>query len=320
VSIPDEEKQEEERQVGQGAAAWAPKIGLWDTDAASAVYKGHPHQAQSPPGFGLAISDLHLRGGWIRTSVTLPDDKASARVVFGHDPLTEAYYSAGIGSEAASYAVDEFIPGSGWRAVRAAGSPGNLTAGVSYDVDIGVFGQYVFLDVDDVTVFTAELPHPLIGDQIGVVAWGASGTAFADLSIEPERPSAFVVMQYGEPFDSLFRDVIVPIASEFGVEALRADDVFAPGIIIQDIIEGLVRAHIVIADITPLNANVFYELGYAHALDKQTILLVERNEDGRLPFDVSGYRVIFYDNTIGGKDAVGESLRRYLRNILEGTS
>ena len=63
-----------------------------------------------------------------------------------------------------------------------------------------------------------------------------------------------------------------------------------------------------------MNANVFYELGYAHALGKQTILLAERGRE--LPFDVSGYRCIFYDNTIGGKAVVQDSLTRHLTNIL----
>jgi nucleoside 2-deoxyribosyltransferase len=51
-----------------------------------------------------------------------------------------------------------------------------------------------------------------------------------------------------------------------------------------------VRSTVVVAEITPVNANVFYELGYAHALGKQTILLAERGRT--LPFDVSGYRCI----------------------------
>jgi hypothetical protein len=302
----------------QSATAWAPKVGLWQTDGASATYGGH-QEAAPVPGFGLAVSDLRLRGGWIRSSITLPDnDHSAGRLVFGHDPHTAAYFSAGIGGDSSAYVLDEFVPGPGWRGIRTFGSPQNLEPGVAYAVDVGIFGQFVFLEVDDVTVFTVELPHPLLGDQIGVVAWGSPGVVFEDVSIEAEQPSAFIVMQYGEPFDSLYRDVIAPVASEFGIEALRADDVFVPGIVLQDILGGLIRATIVIAEVTPANPNVFYELGYAHALDKPTILLVERgDQDGqRLPFDISGYRVIFYDNTIQGKSEVELNLRRYLGNIL----
>ena len=59
--------------------------------------------------------------------------------------------------------------------------------------------------------------------------------------------------------------------------------------------------------------NVFYELGYAHALGKPTILLAERGRE--LPFDIRGYRCIFYDNTIGGKAAVETNLKKHLENI-----
>ena len=72
---------------------------------------------------------------------------------------------------------------------------------------------------------------------------------------------------------------------------------------------------VIIADITPDNPNVFYEIGYAHALKKPTILLCDKALRDRLPFDVSGFRTIFYDNSIGGKRRVEEKLEVYLQNI-----
>jgi nucleoside 2-deoxyribosyltransferase len=70
----------------------------------------------------------------------------------------------------------------------------------------------------------------------------------------------------------------------------------------------------VIADITPINQNVFYELGYSHALNKPTILLAERGK--QLPFDVSGYRVLIYDNTIAGKKQLEDGLTKHFEAIL----
>ncbi|MCY4482640.1 MAG: hypothetical protein OXC12_07180 [Spirochaetaceae bacterium] len=96
----------------------------------------------------------------------------------------------------------------------------------------------------------------------------------------------------------------------------RADDVFRPGIILQDIINSLLDADLVIAEVTPPNPNVFYELGYAHALAKPTVLLARRG--GELPFDISGYRVIFYDDSIGGKPQVETTLDMHLANIMRG--
>ncbi|KKK84342.1 hypothetical protein LCGC14_2784310, partial [marine sediment metagenome] len=64
-----------------------------------------------------------------------------------------------------------------------------------------------------------------------------------------------------------------------------------------------------------VNANVFYELGYAHATGKPTILLADPSEVEQLPFDVSGRRCIFYDDSIGGKPKVDTELRRHLESL-----
>jgi hypothetical protein len=60
--------------------------------------------------------------------------------------------------------------------------------------------------------------------------------------------------------------------------------------------------------ITPNNANVYFEVGYALALAKPTTLLARKGTS--LPFDVAGFRVLFmktpsdYEDTIGGKSRV----------------
>jgi len=50
-------------------------------------------------------------------------------------------------------------------------------------------------------------------------------------------------------------------------------------------------------------------------LNKPTILLAQRGRD--LPFDIRSYRVIFYDDSIGGKPAVERDLREHLHAILK---
>ena len=83
---------------------------------------------------------------------------------------------------------------------------------------------------------------------------------------------------------------------------------------IADVVNQLVESKLVIAEITPANPNVYYEIGYAHALNKPTILIAERATE--LPFDVSPFRVLFYENTIAGKKRIEEGLRRHLEAIL----
>jgi hypothetical protein len=121
-------------------------------------------------------------------------------------------------------------------------------------------------------------------------------------------------MQFSEPYKQLYSEVIQPVADSFGLEAYHVGDVFGPGMILNDIVQGLIESKVIIAEVTPSNQNVFYELGYAHALGKPTILLAERGKQP--PFDISGYRHLFYDNTIGGKKQVEEGLRKHLQAIM----
>ena len=95
----------------------------------------------------------------------------------------------------------------------------------------------------------------------------------------------------------------------------RGDESYGPGIILADIEQSIRESHVIVADITPRNANVYYEVGYAHALDKPTVLVAEKETE--LPFDVSPFRVLFYDNTIGGKSRVEEGLKKHLQAIAE---
>jgi hypothetical protein len=72
------------------------------------------------------------------------------------------------------------------------------------------------------------------------------------------------------------------------------------------------RATIVIADISLHNPNVFYEVGFAHALGKRTILLWAAGGD-KIPTDLCHWQYIPYENTIDG----GPDLRRKLEAAID---
>ena len=137
---------------------------------------------------------------------------------------------------------------------------------------------------------------------------------FEDVSAQRTDPRLFVAMQFSEPFDTLYEKVVKPTAESKGLQVVRIDELARPGIIFQDIQREISESQVVIAEITAANSNVFYELGYAHALNKPTILLAQRGKE--LPFDIRSYRVIFYDDTIGGKPALEETLEKHLLGLL----
>ena len=121
----------------------------------------------------------------------------------------------------------------------------------------------------------------------------------------------FVVMQFTEEFNVLYKDVIKPMCASYGYNVVRGDDFYTSGQIMDDVTQSIRASALIIADVTPDNANVFYEVGYAHAIGKPTILLSDRKRK-RLPFDISGFRTLFYDNTIGGRAVVEARLKQHL--------
>lgn len=275
-------------------------------------------QENDPSPHGVALVDIKLRSGRIEVKVRFSEkfEGSVGGILFGYDSESREYYYTGLGGYGFAYDISEFKPNRGWRALEAAGSVQNLELERDYLVEVRVQGQKATLIVDGIKVLGHNLPRPFPGDQIGLYGWGPGPVEFRSFGVDTKRPKIFVVMQFGEQYDSLYTEVIKPISSEMGLESYRADDVYKPGIILQDIIKGIVEAEIIVAEITPPNPNVFYELGYAHAIDKNAILLAERGN--KLPFDIQGYRCIFYDNTIRGKRDVEEHLRKHLVNILEG--
>jgi hypothetical protein len=254
-----------------------------------------------------------LTDGSVSTRVRLSEN-TEGRILLGYRSPTERYLMAGLGGWGFAYTIGEFEPAFGWRGLAVAGSSANLSPERPYGIKAAVTGQRVSLSVDDVRVLDHVLEKPMTGGQLGVFTWGEQAVEFTAFSLEPRPGTVFVVMQFSEPYKQLYEDAIKPVTSSFGLRAYHVGEVFGPGMILHDIAQGIVDAKAIIAEITPANQNVFYELGYAHALGKPTILLAERGK--QLPFDISGYRVLFYENTIGGKKQVEDGLKKHLAAIL----
>lgn len=87
---------------------------------------------------------------------------------------------------------------------------------------------------------------------------------------------------------------IVRTLEAAGVQVITADTLRGP-LWADSLIDALRAADIVVADITKLNPNVMYELGFAHALGKRTFLLMDKRSRQSIPFDLAGTNIAFYD-------------------------
>ena len=103
-------------------------------------------------------------------------------------------------------------------------------------------------------------------------------------------------MPFTADLTKIYQTFIKPTVErpEFNLVCRRADDVKSNRAIIQDIWKSLCEARLVIAVLSGLNPNVMYELGVAHTLGKETILIYQRGEDIKFPFDLAHIRRIEY--------------------------
>jgi hypothetical protein len=108
--------------------------------------------------------------------------------------------------------------------------------------------------------------------------------------------TCFVMQPFAEPLGGYYDLVFKPAIEQAGLTPVRADaEIFGTGKIIDQIWRGIQEADVLVAELTSKNANVFYELGLAHASAKP-VILVSSNEDD-VPFDLRHIRVILYDRS-----------------------
>lgn len=121
-----------------------------------------------------------------------------------------------------------------------------------------------------------------------------------------------VMMPFSAEFNSVYQ-AIQKATSAMGFSCVRADDIWEHHTIIQDIINIIARAKVVICDCSGKNPNVFYETGIAHAIGKEVILITQSEQD--IPFDLRHLRYIRYLPNGEGLGSLSESLQAKLRSI-----
>ncbi len=128
--------------------------------------------------------------------------------------------------------------------------------------------------------------------------------------------TCFVMMPFGSWFDRYYQEIYVPAIREAGFEPVRADELFSSGSVVEQIWEQIKKARLLLADLTDRNANVFYELGLAHAAKKPVIFTAPKVED--VPFDLRHLRVIIYDiREPEWASALRKSVTEYLKTALK---
>lgn len=298
--------------------SWMPILGKMDLKKDGIVFKGGkvdiPGQDQEGVEIGLFLCNRTFSEGSISVDVRFDDisPASCADIVLFYDPQNRYNLNAGL-THQNLFAIRHYD--TRWTVHSATGATGAIEAKRTYHLEACLRGSTASLKCDGVEVLRTVLPFVLPQSQVGVFAVDRTNIEFKNFQVNPVKPRAFVVMQFSAPYNDVYSEVIKIVCDGEGVDVTRIDEEAGPGLIIQDINRTIRESKIIIADISPVNANVFYEVGFAHALNKPTILLAEKGT--KLPFDVSPFRTLFYENSIGGKRLFEEGLRKHIRASLQ---
>ena len=124
-------------------------------------------------------------------------------------------------------------------------------------------------------------------------------------------------MPFSESLNDVYEFLIKGALSEAGFDVKRADDIKSQSNILEDIVKGIIESKLIVADLTDSNANVYYELGIAHALQKNVVLITQDIDE--LPFDLRSYRVIAYSTHFTRMNEAKSELKNIAIEALAGT-
>lgn len=127
-----------------------------------------------------------------------------------------------------------------------------------------------------------------------------------------KSPDIFVIMPFSPELDDVYHLGIREVVESLNYSCKRVDEMEFTGDILDEIYNSIINSKIIVAEVSNPNPNVYYEVGYAHALNKPVILITK--EVSSTPFDLKMYNHIVYDNIVN----LRKNLKRRLEVILSG--
>jgi hypothetical protein len=127
-----------------------------------------------------------------------------------------------------------------------------------------------------------------------------------------KKGTCFVVMGFGKKndfetgrildLDKTYNSIIKPAVEEAGLECVRANEIVHSGVIDVWMYEQLLKADVVVADLSTSNKNAYYELGVRHALRPYTTIIICEDGAKTFPFDINHIAIRQYHHLGEGID------------------
>jgi len=230
-----------------------------------------------------------------------PNGPHSAAIVFRYQS-PHNYYFAGIGGYGKKFVIGKRIP-QGSYAINTLGLAEEIKDNTIYNILLKISGRKfsLFLNGENGRIKILDAVDSIEpfydGGNIGIKVFDNEDVTINNFSFDLIKPKCFIVMPFNEKkLQDLKIEEIIRKVTKGKLEPFLANQIFDIRPIIMDIIESIDTSLIIIAEITKDNANVFYEVGIAHAKNSNVVLICDEKRRKKLPFDIAHLRCIFYDS------------------------
>jgi hypothetical protein len=127
------------------------------------------------------------------------------------------------------------------------------------------------------------------------------------------KPFVFVLMPFDSSFDDVYAFGIKQACEDAGAYCERLDEQLFHESMVDRIYNQISKADLIVAEMSGRNPNVFYEVGYAHALGKPVVLLTREAAD--IPFDLRQRQHVVHGGSIKAlRESLVRSIDWHLRN------
>lgn len=212
---------------------WIPIFG--DCKIDNGVLRYSAKIIDSGPSVGQAQicvmkSNLEFENGSITFRAVIKDPASQVQIGFnqGNGSVPEVY--AGLNTGGSAYGVATFHNNQ-WENFTTVGFGTSPPQNIDILIKVTVTGSDLNLFVNGVHALKGN--YSVRRGQICFLLSGKEDLEVELVSVEKSESIAFVVMQFTNEFDDLYREVIEPTCTKFGLKSVRADDIYNNGRRIQ---------------------------------------------------------------------------------------
>jgi hypothetical protein len=146
----------------------------------------------------------------------------------------------------------------------------------------------------------------LTDEGVRVAAAHVEGRRLVLRTRAQERDTVFIACAFGRPeVDLLFDREIAPACAALGLRAVKVDEIEPPTTITEEVLAGIRRARIVVADLTFARPSVYFEVGVAHGMGVHVVLTCRSDHNRgtsdaqRVHFDLEQFKISYWSNQGG---------------------